>query len=154
VRSILSDKCFACHGPDAETIEGGLRLDLRDHAVKESQAIVPGDSSASELVRRIFAADELEVMPPPELHKALTPSEKEILRRWIDEGAEYEPHWAYAPMRRPERVDTTTIDTASSDRYDRRSKIGSRGRQASIRNRSRDIDSSLVIRLDRDATDD
>jgi len=113
VRSILSDKCFACHGPDAETIEGGLRLDLRDHAVKESQAIVPGDSSASELVRRIFAADELEVMPPPELHKALTPSEKEILRRWIDEGAEYEPHWAYAPMRRPERVDTTTIDTAS-----------------------------------------
>lgn len=102
VRPILTDKCFACHGPDARTVEGELRLDLRESAVKEvGGAIVPGDADASELVRRIFSDDADEVMPPETAHKPLTPAERETLRRWVAEGAEYEPHWAYTALLRP-----------------------------------------------------
>ncbi|WP_372718747.1 PSD1 and planctomycete cytochrome C domain-containing protein [Novipirellula sp.] len=101
VRPILSDKCFACHGPDADTVEGGLRLDLRDEATEASDAIVPGNASDSEFVRRIVSDDPDERMPPPESHKHLDASEITLLRRWIDEGAIYEPHWAYVPLVRP-----------------------------------------------------
>ena len=104
IRPILTDKCFACHGPDAETVEGGLRLDLQEEAIERSGAIVPGDSEASELVRRIDADDRDQVMPPPHAHKPLTDGERERLRLWIDQGAAYEPHWAYTPMRWPDRV--------------------------------------------------
>lgn len=99
IRPILTDRCFACHGPDAQTVEGGLRLDLPEEAIEATEAIVPGDADASEVIRRIFSEDEDEVMPPPELHKPLTDADKEILRRWVEQGAEYEPHWAYTPMR-------------------------------------------------------
>ncbi|HBE69307.1 MAG TPA: peptidylprolyl isomerase, partial [Planctomycetaceae bacterium] len=102
IRPILTDRCFACHGPDAKTVEGGLRLDLPAEAIEATEAIVPGDADASEVIRRIFSDDEDEVMPPPELHKPLTDGEKEILRRWVEQGAEYEPHWAYTPMRESE----------------------------------------------------
>lgn len=102
IRPILTDKCFACHGPDAETVEGDLRLDLPDSAKGEDGAIVPSDPEASELVRRIFSADEYEVMPPPEAHKPLTQAERDVLRRWIAEGAEYESHWAYTTLKRPD----------------------------------------------------
>jgi len=101
VRPILTDKCFACHGLDAETVEAGLRLDLREEAVDNVGAIVPGEPDESELIRRIYSDSEFEIMPPAELHKPLTDAEKEVLRRWIEQGAEYEPHWAYVPMRRP-----------------------------------------------------
>lgn len=113
IRAILSDKCFACHGPDAETLEGGLRLNIREEAVETSAAIVPGDAEASELVRRILSADADEVMPPPETHKPLTRAEKELLQTWIDQGAEYEPHWAYAPMRRPSQLPAAEISPPS-----------------------------------------
>ncbi|GAB5404893.1 MAG: PSD1 and planctomycete cytochrome C domain-containing protein [Aureliella sp.] len=95
IRPILSDKCFACHGPDAKTVEGDLRLDLREQAVGDSGAIVAGEPEASELVRRILSDDPDEVMPPPSLHKPLEASEIKMLRRWISQGAEYEAHWAY-----------------------------------------------------------
>ncbi|TWU02746.1 Planctomycete cytochrome C [Stieleria varia] len=97
IRAVLTDKCFACHGPDAETVEGGLRLDLRDQAI-EAKAFTPHNSGESELIRRIESDDADEVMPPPESHKSLTDEEKSLLKRWIDEGATYEPHWAYTPM--------------------------------------------------------
>lgn len=118
VRAILSDKCFACHGPDAETVEGGLRLDLRDAAI-DAEAIVPGDAEASELVHRIFADDDDTVMPPHDLHKPLTDSERKLLRRWITEGAEYEPHWAYVPLQRPVVPSATSEDATTSpiDRF-------------------------------------
>jgi hypothetical protein len=101
---ILADNCLACHGPDSKKMKGGLRLDLRDEAIKSGKsgemALVPGKPEASELVRRIFATDEDDRMPPPESHKALTKVQKELLRRWIAEGAEYQSHWAYqAPVR-------------------------------------------------------
>lgn len=102
VRPVLSDKCFACHGPDAEHVEGDLRLDLAGEATAEGAAIVPGEPGASRLIERIFSEDENEVMPPVDAHKPLTTDEKEVLRRWIAEGAVYEPHWAYTPLRRPE----------------------------------------------------
>ncbi|WP_246151626.1 PSD1 and planctomycete cytochrome C domain-containing protein [Rubripirellula reticaptiva] len=109
IRSILSDKCFACHGPDAKTVEGDLRLDLRARAI-ETEAIVPGDADKSSLVRRIFSDDEQMVMPPPESHKPLTRIEQQTLRRWITEGAEYESHWAYTPLKREEDSKSLGID--------------------------------------------
>jgi hypothetical protein len=99
VRPILSDKCFACHGPDASTREAKLRLDVRESALDRG-VIVPGDPEASELIHRILADDADEIMPPPESHKTLMPAEKDLLKRWIAEGAGFEPHWAYVPPQR------------------------------------------------------
>ncbi|MEX2579521.1 MAG: PSD1 and planctomycete cytochrome C domain-containing protein [Verrucomicrobiales bacterium] len=103
IRPILSDKCFACHGPDPNTREADLRLDMRDDALA-MEAIVPGDLKASELYWRITSDDEIEIMPPPETHKQLTESERELLTRWIEKGAEYEAHWAYLPVERPDET--------------------------------------------------
>ena len=103
IRPLMSDTCFHCHGNDAGTREAGLRLDVRDHALAETDSgavpIVPGDPDASEIVRRIFDAEN--PMPPESAHKPLSPEQKELLRRWVAEGAVYEPHWAYAPLERP-----------------------------------------------------
>ncbi len=102
VRPILSDRCFACHGPDAAKREAGLRLDVRDVAVKKlasgRAAIVPGDSTLSELVRRLTVHDPDERMPPAASKLTVSPSEVEVLRRWIDEGAAYTLHWSFAPL--------------------------------------------------------
>ncbi|RYD35544.1 MAG: DUF1549 domain-containing protein, partial [Verrucomicrobiaceae bacterium] len=90
---ILSDKCFHCHGPDAAHREADLRLDVREDAVMD--AIVPGKSADSEAILRILSKDPDEVMPPPKSHLTLTQGEKDLLKQWIDEGAEYEPHWSF-----------------------------------------------------------
>ncbi len=100
VRPILSDHCFTCHGPDSGKRKAKLRLDQREVAIAK-EAIVPGDPDASELIYRIFADDPEEHMPPPETRAPLTDAQKEILRRWIAEGAEYEDHWSYLPLARP-----------------------------------------------------
>ena len=105
VRPILSDKCFACHGPDDAKREAGLRLDRAAEAIAEldsgTRAIVPGKPDDSELLSRIGSADADVVMPPPHLGKAVTPAEAAILRRWIEEGAEYQGHWAFSRVERP-----------------------------------------------------
>ena len=100
IRPILSDTCFACHGPDKNQRKAKLRLDVRENAI-EKGAIVPGKPDESELVARIFTADEDDLMPPPDSHKTLTPEQKEKLKRWVAEGAEYQPHWAYIKPARP-----------------------------------------------------
>lgn len=100
IRPILSNNCFFCHGPDRETREADLRLDIREDAI-EAFAFVPGDPEDSELVYRILSDDSDEVMPPPKSNHSLSEQEKELLQRWIDEGAEYESHWAYTPIERP-----------------------------------------------------
>src|SRR5881296_1179978 len=96
IRPVLSENCFYCHGPDPNKRKGKLRLDVREEALAK-QAIVPGKPNESELVRRIFTKDTDDLMPPPESHKVLTPAQKELLRRWIAEGGEYQNHWAYVP---------------------------------------------------------
>ncbi|HEX5105664.1 MAG TPA: DUF1553 domain-containing protein [Pirellulaceae bacterium] len=101
IRPILAENCFACHGPDSAARKADLRLDKRDAAV-EYGAIAPGKTDDSALVARIFATDEMEVMPPPATKKKLTAQQKETLKRWIAEGAEYEPHWSLIPPTRPE----------------------------------------------------
>ncbi len=105
IRPIMSDACFACHGPDKSTRMAGLRLDLREEAVKPNRRgvapIVPGDPARSAIVQRIFATDARRIMPPPHAHKELTSAQKETIRRWVAEGAPYEGHWAYEPVRRP-----------------------------------------------------
>lgn len=109
VRPILTDKCFACHGPDAETVEGGLRLDLPETAAGEG-AIRAGEPTESELVMRIRSKDVDELMPPPHTHKPLTEDEIRLLELWILQGAQYEPHWAYTTPKRSSASKKTPAD--------------------------------------------
>ena len=108
IRPILSNNCFFCHGPDGETREADLRLDIREDAI-EAFAFVPGDPEESELVYRILSEDRSEVMPPPKSNHSLSDKEKELLQRWIAEGAEYESHWSYTPIERPPFKDIDAI---------------------------------------------
>ena len=94
VQPILSDNCFYCHGNDPKHREADLRLDIRDEAVK-AEAFIPGKAAKSELVSRILTTDEDDLMPPPDSHKKLTQRQKEILKKWIDQGAAYQQHWSY-----------------------------------------------------------
>jgi hypothetical protein len=114
VRPILSDRCFACHGPDAEDRQAGLRLDVRDAAVAEldsgATAVVPGDPTHSEIIARITSTDPDVVMPPPRLNKPITPAEAEILKQWIADGADYRGHWAFEPIARPAVPDVQAAD--------------------------------------------
>jgi len=105
IRPILSDNCFACHGPDEKERQAGLRLDQRGAATKAAEsgeiAIVPGKIEASELIKRITSTDEATRMPPLKgKHKPLTASQIKLLKRWVASGAEYSAHWAFkAPVR-------------------------------------------------------
>lgn len=99
IRPIFAAKCYACHGPDEDKREADLRLDLRAEAVKS--AIHPGKPEASELWKRITHTDPDDVMPPPSSPKQLTQVERDLIRRWIAAGAEYQNHWAFEPIKRP-----------------------------------------------------
>ena len=104
IRPLLSDNCFACHGPDAKQRKADLRLDTREGAlvyIDGTSAVVPGRPSESELVRRVTTDDEDDLMPPPDSGKKLDATQKALLQRWIAEGAEYELHWSYKPVSRP-----------------------------------------------------
>ena len=115
VRPILSDKCFHCHGFDSKKREAGLRLDVRDDAVRD-KAIVPGQPLQSEALARILSKDPDEHMPPAKSKiGSLTPSEVETIRRWIAEGAEYEAHWAFIPVRNVEAVRSAEVGVRSGD---------------------------------------
>ena len=106
IRPILSDACFHCHGPDEKERKGGLRLDLESHAYKAGksgfEAIIRGNAKDSEIITRIHLPyDDSEHMPPPESGKSLTEEQKKILAKWIDQGAEYQGHWAFIAPERP-----------------------------------------------------
>ena len=108
IRPILSENCFACHGPDAANQQAGLRLDQAADATRElesgARAIVPGDLAASEMLVRVAATDPDMVMPPPEAKIGrLTAEQVALLERWVSEGAKYEPHWAFVPPPKPHR---------------------------------------------------
>ena len=108
VKPIISDRCFKCHGPDKNAIEGGLSLNFAEDAykalgeMKDHFAIVPEDVKKSTLVDRIYSEDPGLKMPPPESNLELTEYEKAILKKWIAQGAEYKPHWAFTPPVQPE----------------------------------------------------
>ncbi len=104
IRPILSNKCFACHGFDAKKRQADLRLDTPEGAMAEHEgvrAVVPGDLAKSELWRRVTSTDEDEMMPPQSSNKKLTAEEKSLLKRWIEQGAKYQKHWAFEAIQRP-----------------------------------------------------
>jgi hypothetical protein len=110
IRPILSDNCFACHGHDASHRKAKLRLDVREAALAK-EAFVPGKPEASELVKRLFLTDPDEVMPPPDSHKTLSAEQKELLRRWVAEGAKYQNHWSFdAPVKPAAGAPAEAID--------------------------------------------
>ncbi|UJP66581.1 PSD1 and planctomycete cytochrome C domain-containing protein [Mongoliitalea daihaiensis] len=101
IRPILSDNCFACHGPDANKREAGLRLDIAEYAyaaLKEYPdqfGVIPHDPKASVIFQRMTSTDPNEIMPPPESNLKLSVEEIDLIKRWIEQGAVYEPHWAF-----------------------------------------------------------
>ena len=100
VQPILTAHCYACHGPDEGKRKGKFRLDERDAAVKK--AVTPGDAAHSSLVTRVTTADPDRLMPPPDSKKdRLTAAQIDVLRRWIDQGAKFDQHWAYVKPTRP-----------------------------------------------------
>ncbi len=123
IRPILADRCFTCHGPDAAERQVDLRLDLSAGATADRggyAAIVAGDPYASELWMRISAADPDERMPPAKSGKrALSDEERALVRRWIEQGAEYEPHWSFVAPARPQvpAVRDASFARTSVDRF-------------------------------------
>lgn len=108
IRPLLSENCFACHGPDSGSREADLRLDDREQAI-EAGAITPGEPGDSELISRIMTDDPSIMMPPPDSRKKLTTEQKELLQRWIQEGAAWQQHWSFV---RPTKV---TLPSSQSD---------------------------------------
>lgn len=122
IRPILSDRCFACHGPDAGSREADLRLDLREEATADHggvRVITPGKPDQSEIIARIESEDEDECMPPRDAGKPLTGHDRQVLRRWILEGAVWQQHWSRIPPRRPNVPDIRNPTRAANpiDRF-------------------------------------
>ncbi|HET6423210.1 MAG TPA: PSD1 and planctomycete cytochrome C domain-containing protein [Planctomycetaceae bacterium] len=119
IRPILSNNCYLCHGPDEKHREGGLRLDRSADATAKLEsgqtAIVPGDANASELVKRILSTDPNTVMPPPDSEKVITAEQREILKRWVAEGAEYQGHWSFISPQRPTPPAVKRMDLVRND---------------------------------------
>ncbi|MCA9414163.1 MAG: DUF1549 domain-containing protein, partial [Candidatus Omnitrophica bacterium] len=105
IRPILSENCFQCHGPDKETRKAGLRLDTREGIFQDLggyHPVVPGDLDASEIYSRVAANDENERMPPKASNRKLSEAQIDLIRRWIENGAPWNQHWAYIPPVRPD----------------------------------------------------
>jgi hypothetical protein len=123
IRPILANKCFGCHGPDKTHRQAELRLDVKEGAIAElfsgGQAVVPGKPGESVLVKRILAADGVPRMPPDDSGESLSATQIELIRRWIEEGAQWEAHWSLAIPTRPRPPDIRTVDWPRSpiDRF-------------------------------------
>lgn len=120
VKPILSDKCFACHGPDMANQKAGLRLDIAEHAYTALEgsgksAIVPGKPHKSEIVDRILSTDPERKMPPLEFKVELTDREIAILAKWIAQGAEYKPHWSFIPPKKGVKPSVSAKDWPSNE---------------------------------------
>ena len=105
IRPLLSENCFSCHGPDTKALQGGLRLDRRDAALGAAesgkQAVVPGHAEKSELWLRVSSTNEELRMPPEETKKQLTVAQLDLLKRWLNEGAQWTDHWSFQPVAYP-----------------------------------------------------
>jgi hypothetical protein len=121
VKPILSDRCFKCHGPDANTREADLRFDIKEGAFvalgekKDRFAIVAGDTASSMLVHRIYADDPDDIMPPPESNLTLDAYEKELLTKWIAQGAKWKKHWSFLPVTKPDVPDISNKSWAQNE---------------------------------------
>lgn len=119
IRPILSEYCFTCHGPDGDSREAGLRLDLSDAARQELDsgafAIIPGDPQNSELINRVRSVHPGERMPPPESLKQLSRQQIETLEKWIADGAHYQQHWSFVPLQRPDPPANDEIDWGENE---------------------------------------
>ena len=102
IRPILSDTCFKCHGPDDAQRSADLRLDIESGIKNASELIAPGDVRNSEFLSRILSDDEDEIMPPADSGRTLTPDQKDLLRKWIEQGAPFEKHWSFVAISKPE----------------------------------------------------
>jgi len=99
VKPILSDKCFSCHGPDADKRKANLRLDFDKKQLPRNDAeVLTIDDVKSEIPNRLFSQDPEIQMPPPESHLSLSDTEKAKILRWTDQGAQYKPHWSFIPI--------------------------------------------------------
>ena len=139
VRPILSDRCFKCHGPDDRTRKAGLRLDTRDGPFARLDsgriAVVPGSTRRSELVRRVLSTDPAVMMPAADSHLSLSDLERAVLVRWVEQGAEWKPHWAFIPPKKP--AVPTVADAARTQDRDRRVRASPRSRVTAWRRRPR-----------------
>lgn len=152
VRPILSDKCFSCHGFDPKTRKANLRLDTVEGATSEIngvRAIVPGDIKKSEAWLRISSGEKGEVMPPPKSNKSLTNAEKEIIRKWIEQGAGYEQHWSFVKLK-PVKVPTVKDATWPGNAIDHF--ILSRLEKENLTPSSKATKETLIRRLSLDLT--
>jgi hypothetical protein len=134
IKPILSDRCFACHGPDENKREAGLRLDIEEYALaafgdgKNTYALVPGNPHKSAVYKRIVSSDPDLVMPPPESNLTLSETEIALITRWIEQGAAYKPHWSFIVPEKP-KVPSIKIQGWAQNEidhfvYDKISKIG------------------------------
>jgi hypothetical protein len=120
IKPILSDRCFACHGPDKNAMKAGLALYSAELAYTELTenpghfAIVPGNAEESELVKRIMTTKEDEMMPPIESNLKLNDYERKLIKKWIEQGAEYKPHWSFMPVEKPQPPDVKNTDWISN----------------------------------------
>ncbi len=114
IRPLLADRCFHCHGPDENRRQAGLRLDLEKDA--KDHAIAAGNPEASELITRIVSTDDEERMPPPDSGKQpLTPAEATLFRRWIEQGADWDEHWAFRRIAGPPTPEVKDGHWAAND---------------------------------------
>ncbi|MEA3210312.1 MAG: hypothetical protein QOE70_3369 [Chthoniobacter sp.] len=151
VLPILSDNCFYCHGQDENHRKGDRRLDKQPEALAEHEgvrAIVPGDVEKSDLIVRIFSSDPDEVMPPVKEKKKLTAAQKELLKRWIAEGAKWGTHWAFTPPVRPELIVACGLWIADWEKRDPRVAARLRARQEELERWAQNpIDQFVLDRL-------
>jgi len=155
VRPILSDKCFGCHGPDSGHRKAGLRLDQRDAAMKAAKSgevpLKPGDTAGSHLLERITSTDKDDVMPPPEAKmERLTQAEVETIRRWIAEGAEYQPLWSFIAPKAHDARPNPTAAPSEENGIDRLVRSRLKARALDLRNAARP--EALLRRVSLDLT--
>jgi hypothetical protein len=155
IRPILSDRCFKCHGPDANKREANLRLDTEEGAfaaLKDNpgqHVIVPGDPLNSALYARLVSSDTAELMPPPSSNLALSKTEIEIIRKWIEQGAKYKKHWSFIAPKRP---DVPAVDNDDQPRNAIDNFIFSKMKEVGLEPNQETSRESLLKRVSMDIT--
>jgi hypothetical protein len=118
IQPILSENCYQCHGPDAKAREADLRLDRKESAYRTVEGVTPikpGDIANSDAIIRIFSTDKTERMPPPKSHRTLTEAQRQLLKRWVEEGAKWGEHWAFVAPKRPKVPGIADIESRIAD---------------------------------------